>query len=135
MQKVFLDTNIILDLIQKREGFELAAQILQGAVEGRYEVVTSTLSMVNVAYVLRKVFKGEALYQQLSHLRQYIGIVSVSATAHDKALISKGKDFEDAVQLFAAIESHSDCLVTRNGKDFSTGYLPILTPNDFLAIS
>ena len=103
MQKVFLDTNIILDLIQKREGFELAAQILQGAVEGRYEVVTSTLSMVNVAYVLRKVFKGEALYQQLSRLRQYIGIVSVSATAYDKALISKGKDFEDAVQLFAAI--------------------------------
>ena len=50
MLKVFLDTNIILDLIQKREGFELAAQILQGAVEGRYEVVTSTLSMVNVAY-------------------------------------------------------------------------------------
>ena len=57
--RVFLDTNVIIDLIQRRVGYDDAALIMQKAENGEYSLFTSSLSMVNVAYILRKYYKGE----------------------------------------------------------------------------
>lgn len=130
--KVFLDTNIIIDLIQQREGYEYAANILQNSENGAYELYTSTLSMVNIAYILRKFYKGDRLYGLLADLREIIKVISVSSFAYDNAMKSKAKDFEDAVQLFSALENNMNCIVTRNIDDFIEGYLPIYTPSDFI---
>lgn len=130
--KVFLDTNIIIDLIQKREGYMYAALILQKAEEGMCELYTSTLSMVNIAYILRKFYKGDSLYDLLDNLRGMINVISVSSLAYDNAMKSKAKDFEDAVQLFSALEENMDCIITRNVDDFMVGKLPIYAPAEFL---
>lgn len=130
--KVFLDTNIIIDLIQKREDYMYAALILQKAEEGMYELYTSTLSMVNIAYILRKFYKGDSLYDLLDNLRGMINVISVSSLAYDNAMKSKAKDFEDAVQLFSALEENMDCIITRNVDDFMVGKLPIYDPAEFL---
>lgn len=50
--RVFLDTNVIIDLIQRRVGYDDAALILQKAENGEYSLFTSSLSMVNVAYII-----------------------------------------------------------------------------------
>ena len=132
MEIVFLDTNIILDLIQRRENYILAGKIFQLASEGKYSIVTSSISMVNIAYILRKVFKGEELYRQLRLMRLQLNVISVSAAAYDKALSSNAKDFEDAVQLYSAEEYGADCVITRNKKDFIDNIVPIYTPDEFL---
>lgn len=132
--KVFLDTNIILDLIQRRDGYVYAAQIMQKAEEGMYSLYTSTLSMVNIAYILRKFYRGERLYQLLNELKGVVGVISVSSDAYLRALQSKAVDFEDAVQLFSAVEEGMDCVVTRNVQDFIRDILPIYSPQEFLAI-
>lgn len=130
--RVFLDTNIIIDLIQKREDYELAARIFQGSEDGEYELCTSTLSMVNVAYILRKFYKGYRFYELLGELMEIINVVSVSSLAYGNALKSKAGDFEDAVQLFSALEEGVDYIITRNVDDFIDGLLPICTPSVFL---
>lgn len=131
--RVFLDTNVILDLIQKRDGCDDAAIIMQLSENGTISVFTSTLSMVNVAYILRKHYRGENLYHLLEELRGIIGVISVSDEAYQHAIQSRACDFEDAVQLFSAIEGDMDCIVTRNTQDFIEGNLPIFSPVAFLS--
>ena len=130
--RVFLDTNVILDLIQRRVGYDDAALIMQKSENGEYSLYTSSLSMVNIAYILRKYYRGESLYHLLEELGDIIGVISVSSEAYHKALQSRALDFEDAIQLFSAIESDMDCIVTRNVQDFIFDKLPIYTPFDFL---
>ena len=50
MKRVFLDTNIMLDLAMHREHFDAALAIMKGAYEGRFEIFASTLSFANIAY-------------------------------------------------------------------------------------
>lgn len=130
--RVFLDTNVILDLIQRRVGYDDAALIMQKSENGEYSLYTSSLSMVNIAYILRKYYRGESLYHLLEELGDIIGVITVSSEAYHKALQSRALDFEDAIQLFSAIESDMDCIVTRNAQDFIFDKLPIYTPFDFL---
>ena len=130
--RVFLDTNVILDLIQRRVGYDDAALIMQKSENGEYSLYTSSLSMVNIAYILRKYYRGESLYHLLEELGDIIGVITVSSEAYHKALQSCALDFEDAIQLFSAIESDMDCIVTRNAQDFIFDKLPIYTPFDFL---
>ena len=130
--RVFLDTNVILDLIQRRVGYDDAALIMQKSENGEYSLYTSSLSMVNIAYILRKYYRGESLYHLLEELGDIIGVITVSSEAYHKALQSRALDFEDAIQLFSAIESDMDCIVTRNAQDFIFEKLPIYTPFDFL---
>ena len=130
--RVFLDTNVILDLIQRRVGYDDAALIMQKSENGEYSLYTSSLSMVNIAYILRKYYRGESLYHSLEELGDIIGVITVSSEAYHKALQSRALDFEDAIQLFSAIESDMDCIVTRNAQDFIFDKLPIYTPFDFL---
>ena len=130
--RVFLDTNVILDLIQRRVGYDDAALIMQKSENGEYSLYTSSLSMVNIAYILRKYYRGESLYHLLEELGDIIDVITVSSEAYHKALQSRALDFEDAIQLFSAIESDMDCIVTRNAQDFIFDKLPIFTPFDFL---
>ena len=130
--RVFLDTNVILDLIQRRVGYDDAALIMQKSENGEYSLYTSSLSMVNIAYILRKYYRGESLYHLLEELGDIIGVITVSSEAYHKALQSRALDFEAAIQLFSAIESDMDCIVTRNVQDFIFDKLPIFTPFDFL---
>lgn len=129
---VFLDTNVIIDLIQRRDGYEVVARILQEAENGTHVFYTSALSMVNIAYILRKFYRGESLYGLLNDLGVIITVISVSHSAYANALKSKAKDFEDAVQFFSALEGNMDCIITRNVDDFIQGQLPIYAPCDFL---
>lgn len=132
--RVFLDTNVIIDLIQRRVGYDDAALILQKAENGEYSLFTSSLSMVNVAYILRKYYRGESLYHLLEELGDIIDVITVSSEVYHQSLQSRASDFEDAIQLFSAIEGDMDCIVTRNAQDFLSGKLPIYTPIDFLTI-
>ena len=60
--RVFFDTNIILDLIQERPGYDDAARILQKQEDGDIDVCLSVLSVANVAYVLRKTLPHSLQY-------------------------------------------------------------------------
>ena len=139
--KVFLDTNIILDLLLEREGYVEAAKILQLQEEGVLTTCVSILTIINVAYVYKKTVGQRMAVVNLKYLSALMEVLPMDGTMLQQAIYMEGPDFEDLLQAVCAVKAKCDYLVTRNGKDFMTGtglspeqlaLPPVLTPADFL---
>ncbi len=116
--KVFLDTNIILDLLLQREGWKHSAQIITLQEKGCLHLCISVLTMVNVAYVYRKTV-GEALaVVNLKYISALMEVLPMDAEMMEEAIQVGGQDFEDSFQAIAAASAGCDAIVTRNIRDF-----------------
>ena len=87
---------------------------------------------VIIAYILRKKFKGIALYNALNKLKTFFSVVSLTADNVESALMLQATDFEDALQYFSAANIQADVIVTRNEKDFYFSQISITSPKSFL---
>ena len=132
--KVFIDTNVFLDYIQQRpEGWEEAENIFFLAIHGDIELLVSDLTIANMRYIPRKDIPLEQFYIVMKGLRPYYRIVTLGSFVVDKAYQIETKDFEDALQYFAAEQAGAYCMVTRNLKDFDfASSVEVLEPRDFL---
>lgn len=135
MMKVFIDTNVFLDYIQQRpEGWKEAEVIFFLAIHGDVELLVSDLTIANMRYVTRKDIGLEQFYAVMKGLRPYYHIVPLGGSVVDKAYQIESKDFEDALQYFAAEQAGADCVVTRNLKDFGFALATeALEPKAFLS--
>ena len=132
MKKVFLDTNILLDLVQRRQHLIEAVTILQYAFDGKIEVAASVLSFANIAYVLRKL-PQDLLYKMLSRLAEDIPMLPLMPSDMENAIGHPVKDFEDMLQYQCALAARCDVVVTNNKKDFHEFCrIPFLTSEEFL---
>lgn len=131
---MFIDTNIILDYIQKRpEGFNEAVIIFGLSAKEYINLMVSDLSIANMKYSTRKVIPLSEFYETILGIRELFTIVPVGENAVDRALEIKTRDFEDALQYFSAEQAGADCVVTRNIKDFDfASTVETLEPIDFL---
>ena len=131
--RVFIDTNVFLDLLWKREGFlEDSLRVFDLAVDGIFELLISDLSIANIKYITRKDYPVEKFYDVMSVFKPVFTIVPVGENAVDKALALKANDFEDALQYLSAVQSQADFLLTRNIKDYAFATMQVLTPSVFL---
>ena len=133
-QTLFIDTNILLDVLLKREDFYLdARRILELSQDKNCLLVVSVLSIANIAYVLRKKLKGDELYDSLKDLTDILSVVSITKEHCDNAIKLKATDFEDALQYYCAESCRCDAIITRNKKDF-IGYskIPVYTSAEYL---
>ncbi len=132
--KLFLDTNVILDLILKREPFfEDIAKIVSLYENEKCVLVTSTVSFVNCNYILNKSVKKDKVIENLKIVRLFCSIIDVLQSDIDISLNSNFTDFEDAVQYYAALRNNCNFIITRDKKDFKNSEIPVFSPNDFLA--
>lgn len=128
MKKVFLDTNVILDFYLDREEFSDDAEaILALGYNKACSLFVSALTFANFAYIGRKKYPGNTIYEVLESLREFAEITPV-----DSELSLQSKDFEDAIQFCSAKVAGVNCIVTRNIKDFVSFDIEVLTPKDFL---
>ena len=133
MKRAFLDTNVVIDLLDKRERFYPAAvKLFTLACKRELSLYISPLTYATAAYVLRK-HPIEELRILLSNLRKLSHVTLADEQTVDNALSSGFDDFEDALQYCSAIKENVSVIVTRNVKDFSLSKLPVMTPDDFLA--
>lgn len=129
--KVFLNTNIVLDLLLQRPGYELSAQILDLQEKGKIHTCVSILTMVNAAYIYRKSV-GEAIaVVNLKYLSAFMDILPMDNDMLQKAISMEGPDFEDLFQAVCASTNGCDVIITRNTKDFKG--LNAQTPAEFLS--
>ena len=134
--KLFIDTNVILDVLAGREPFfRASASVLNLCELGKAEGAASTLTFCTASYVLRKNLKGELMKSHLRSLRNICRPIDLTASVINKAIDSDIADFEDAVQFFSAVYCSADYIITRNTRDFPRlDNLPVITPADFLAL-
>ena len=132
MKKVFLDTNIIVDLIADRRPFsKYAIEIFNKAEEKKIEIFTSSHSIATTHYLLKKYLDEKPLREVLYNLLDYLTVVPVDIDVLKKGLRSKHKDFEDAIQVLCASSIEKiDCIVTRNTKDFKDCEILVMTPDE-----
>lgn len=133
-KKVFIDSDIVLDLLCKREPFyEYAAEVFTLGDTKKIELITTSLVFANVYYILRKIVGIEKAKELLRKLRLMIGVVPVEEKIIDLSLNSSFSDFEDALQYFTARENGIKILVTRNIKDYKEKDIIVQTPQEYLS--
>ncbi len=134
MQKVLIDTDVILDFFFDRKPFsDNAAQILALCESNKITGFITSVIISNVYYLLRKTATHEKVIEKLGQLTSIIEVLNTDKTVIIKALNSSFKDFEDALQNFSAETSGEiDLIITRNIKDFKYSSLGILTPENYL---
>lgn len=131
MKRVFLDTNILIDLIADRKPFsKYAIEIFQKAEKGGLELFTSSHSFATTHYLMKKYLDEKNLREVLTNLLEYLSVIAVDADILKKGLRSNHKDFEDSIQIFCASSIENiTCIVTRNVKDFTGSEVQVLTPD------
>ena len=133
MSKIFLDTNIILDLVTKRDGFEDACDILQIGDDGKVALCVSYLTMANTAYVARKGRTQDELYAVMESLVGLVDVLPMDEEQLKTALGIKANDLEDVLQYVCASTHQCDMIITRNAKHFAFSCIPVMTPKEFLS--
>jgi predicted nucleic acid-binding protein len=134
MNRIFLDTNVILDLLGERVPFfDSIAKVATLADQKKLIIIVSPLSFTTIDYVLNKYESSEAVLNKLRKFKIICEVCEVNEETIDKALNSNFKDFEDAVQYFTALQSNCSIIITRNGKDFKNSTIPIMTAEEYLS--
>lgn len=135
MLRLFLDTNILLDVLLRREPFyRSAARVWTLAETGAHEGFVSAISFNNLFYIVRKHGGVAPAHRSLRLIRSVFRPVDVDARLLDEALAANGADFEDTVQLCCALRCRADYLVTRDHDGFGAASLSIVTADELLAV-
>lgn len=135
MKKIFVDTNILLDLLFQRRGFFLDAKRLFNYSKSRnINIFISAISINTIYYLLQKKFTKEHSKHLLEYIYDITDILPFDENIIFLAHQSAFKDLEDAFQYFTAKEHHILFLITRNIKDFAVDDLSVLSPQQFLEI-
>lgn len=133
--KVLFDLNIILDVLQEREPFyEFSAQLLAHAETGKIQGFVAPHSLTALFYLIQKDKSAAHAKVTITNLLQILKIATVDQSTIEQALNLSYKDFEDAVQMMAAVQCKADYLVTRNVKDFQPAPLSVIQPSELLAL-
>jgi len=133
MERVFLDTNILLDVLEKRDPHVLAAaNIFQLGLSGEVRLFASSLSFINCIFSGRKALDYDSIVEKVKLLRSFISVSPMTEVELDLALDEFTRDVEDCLQYYSALSARCDCIVTRDSKHFPKTGIPILSPNEFL---
>ena len=133
MQRVYLDTNVILDLLGEREPFyHSMAQIATLADQKKLQIVVSPISFATANYFLSK-FEGSSVAKdKLRKFKVLCEIATIHETIIEKGLNGNFDDFEDALQYFCAVDAACTVIITRNAKDFKLALLPVMSADEFI---
>ena len=133
VEKVFVDTDIILDLLSNREPFYFhSAKLFSAADKNEIGLHVSSLAFANLNYILSKQYSTDQAKKKLLKFKTLVTVLAVTDKIIELALASDFKDFEDAVQYFTAIENNIKVLLTRNLKDYKSSEIPVMTAEQFL---
>ena len=133
MTRLFLDTNIVVDLLDRREPFcQDAVRLFTMAYNKQVQLFVSPMTFSTASFLLRK-HGSNGVRNLLSNLRQLVSVTTSDEYTVDNAIVSQFKDFEDAMQYYTALHAKAEIIITRNGKDFAASKLPVMTVGEYLS--
>ncbi|MCC5934647.1 MAG: PIN domain-containing protein [Balneolales bacterium] len=130
---LFLDTNILVDLLAERHPhFEPALALMRGARSGSLRLCTSALSVTTCWYLVSRQRDNATALDAIRAMLRFVEVIPVSERAVLQAVQSDFRDFEDAVQYFAALEAGDTAfIITRNVRDFRQSVIPVCSARDY----
>ena len=135
MKKVFVDTDVCIDLLSGRKPFNKTAEILFSLADNKkIKIYVSSLSFSNIDYVLRSQYTSTHSRQLIGTFKTLVNVLPVDSKTIDLAIASDFNDFEDAIQHSCAIENNLTTIITRNLKDYKKASIAVLTAETFIAL-
>jgi predicted nucleic acid-binding protein len=135
MDRLLVDTNIVLDLLAERKEFLLEAQQLFTLSDKKeVKLYVSSLTFANTFYILSQKLKLSNARKILRKFKVLVDVLPMDDKIIDLSLESDFKDFEGGIQYHTAVENEIDIIITRNLKDFKTSKIPVLTAKDYIKI-
>jgi len=135
MNKVFIDADIILDLLLDREPYSRSSSKLFTAIEEREVIAfTTPVILANIYYISAKMVNRKSA---LEYIRKLLTLLKVTAVDEKTMLLAANadfKDFEDSIQYYAAKNDAVDYLITRNKIDYKITDLTVCTPDEYLSV-
>ncbi len=133
MNGVFVDTDIVMDLLAERyPHYNASAQLFNLADREQLSLYISSLTFANLHFLLSKEFSKPKARQILTKFKMLVKVLSVGDKVIELALASPFKDFEDAIQYYTATEHRINLLLTRNLKDYKPASIPVMSAEEFL---
>lgn len=132
---ILIDTNIILDVLLKREPFFYdSAKILNLSKKDSMKLFVSASAITDIYYIANQTLRNKMKIKiLLLKLLKIVSIASVSEDTIKNALELPWKDFEDSVQYSVALLQEMDGIVTRNPNDYKEAKIDIWTPEELLS--
>lgn len=133
--KLFVDTNILMDVFAERVPFYTdASRIWTLAEQGRVDGLVSAVSFTTVYDLVDRWVNADSAREAVVLLRDALTAVACDAKVINHAIDAALPDFEDAVQYFCALHAGAECILTRNVRDFpGQPEIPVLSPREFLS--
>lgn len=132
--KVFVDNDVILDILLPRRDFRHSFDLMRLAEENEIDAYTSPLVFSNSFYIVKRLRDAAKANSTIKKIRILFKVLKIDQKIIDMALASEFLDFEYAVQYYAALQQGMDYFITRNKKDFVDSQLVVITPLEFLAL-
>lgn len=133
-QPLFVDADIVLDLLARREPFyNAAARLFSLAETGEISLAVSSLTFANLFYILRKQISAKHAHDVLRSFKQLVMVLPVDDATVEQALKAGFTDFEDAIQYHAALHAGCTTLLTRNGRHYRKAEIAVLTAESYCA--
>ncbi len=134
MRKLFLDTNIVIDLLSRREPYyKESATLFSLADRKKVELSISSLTVANTSYVLLRQLNVKKVKEVLRKLRLVVNVLPLDNKIIGLALNDETfTDFEDGLQYFTVIENEQEIIITRNLKDYKRSQIAVMTAGQFL---
>lgn len=134
MKKIFLDTNILLDVFLERSPFCQPAQMIWTLVEKKkIRGAISAISVNNIFFILKKLAGNEKAYTATESLTESFKIIDVGSKMILQALKTRFNDFEDGIQYLSAIKFRADAIISRDSSGFAKSEIPIFDGPQFLS--
>ena len=131
--KALLDTNLFLDVILKRDTHFQSSSIIWSLVSEKKLIgFISAISINNLHYILKKIIEISLVENFIDQLLEEFEIIPLTAQILKQARSLPGKDYEDIIQYFSAINSNCNFIITRNKEDFPQKGIKVLSPSEFL---
>ncbi len=132
--RVLVDTNVLLDVLGRREPhWPAASRVWTLAETGRLQAGISAISYNNVYYIVRRWSGRERAEEALRLLRDVFDTVDLTQKVLIQAMDADFPDFEDAIQYFSAVHARADFIITRNAQDFPRAGPTVIPPGEWLA--
>jgi len=126
--KIFIDTNIFLDLILKREKYKEALQIFNAIEQERFEAFVLDITILNIDYIAKKQTKD--IRDFLALINRLFKVIGASNESIKKALELNNNDLEDNLQYITAKDSKCKIIIT-NDKKFINKDIQLMSSDEF----
>ncbi|MBO2525922.1 MAG: PIN domain nuclease [Bacteroidetes bacterium] len=134
MKRIFIDTNILLDLLLERQPWVNQASVLFSMADRKdIKLLCCSLSFSTAIYLMERLkYERKEIITKLAIVKSLCSVTTVDESVIDRVLQSDFLDLEDSLQYYSALSAKADVIVTRNKKDYVLSNIPVLTPSEFL---